>query len=84
MNIGAGPFGLGLGLATGFFGNDCNPDAPLEVEEVEGLGGGGSCLTGGRFGGASSITLSNSRSRSSSYSFFVGETGAEGATTEAI
>jgi hypothetical protein len=75
---------LGFGLTTGFFGSDCNPDAPLGVDDVEGLGGGGSCLIVGLFGGAPSIALSNSCSSSSSYAFFVGGSGAEGATTGAI
>ena len=86
MNIGAGSLGLGLGsrLTIGFFGNDFDPDGPFLVEEVDALSEDGSCLMEDFLGGASSTTLSKSRSnsafrsRSISYSFFVGDTGTEG------
>lgn len=86
MNIGTGSFGLGFGslLSIGFFGNDCDPDVPFGVEEVEDLSEDGSCFAEGLLGGASSTTLNKSRSnsgvrsRSISVSFFVGETGTEG------
>ena len=73
----------------GFFVGGCEPDAPFGVEEAEALTEGGSCL-GGRFGGASSTTLNNSRSssaprsHSSSGAFLTGDADAEGVVTVAV
>ena len=86
MNMGAGS----LGFSFGFFGNDCDPDVALGVEEVEALSEGGSCLIEDLFGGTSSTTLNKSRSNSAfksksmPYSFFTGGTGAEGVVCAAI
>ena len=94
MNIGTGSFGFCLGsrLSIGFFGNDCDPDVPFGVEEVEDLSEDGSCLglVEGLLGWVSSTTLNKSRSNSAvrsssiSFSFLVGDTGAEGVVRAAI
>ena len=92
INNCAGSFGFGFGsrLSIGFLGNDCDPGVAFGVEEVEALGGDCSFLIDDRFGGASSTTLNNSRSssalrsRSTSSSFFVGDTDVEGAARAAV
>lgn len=88
MNIEGGSLGFDFcsRLIIGFFGNGCDPDVAFGVEEVGALSEDGSCLTEAPFGGASSTTLSNSalKSRPTSYSFFVGDAGTDGAVCAAM